>query len=162
MNVKQEETEIGIFRQGNDWQGNGELAELVQRIEAAVAKYRLTFADEKQLQDQLATIFAGAGMVVEREFILSKGERLDFFICGKRSIGEGAAIPSAAGTSARPGFALEVKVGGAVEGHLRQMKRYNEHPQVLGTILIATRKYDLPESLAGKPVAGINVGGNRL
>jgi hypothetical protein len=115
--------------------------QLVEIIRAALAKYRLTFADEKQLQDQLAKIFLAEGLHFNREVSISPKDRLDFLI---------------------QEIAIEVKVGGSEESHLRQMKRYNDHPMVAGTLLISTRKYNLPETLSGKPVAGISIGGNRL
>lgn len=117
--------------------------ELIDRIRAAIAKYRLTFGDEMALQNQLAEIFTAHAITFEREYVLSAQDRPDFFI-----------MP----------FAIEVKLGGSIDKHLRQMKRYNNHPNVQGTILICTKPFAfmLPETLSGKPVAAINVGGKRL
>lgn len=115
--------------------------ELIKQISGALAGYRLTFGDEVTLQNQLSTIFSTAGLVFVREFKLSPGERPDFWL--------------------EP-WAVEVKVGGSLDAHLRQLQRYNKHPLVAGTILIGTKPFRLPESLAGKPVGFINVGGNRL
>jgi hypothetical protein len=129
------------------------MKELVDRIEAAVAKYRLTFGNESELQGQLAEVLSHEGIVFEREFVVSAGERPDFWVQDLLRP-RPPLLPT--------GIAIEVKVGGSAETHLRQMKRYNDHPRISGTILIGTRKYDLPETLSGKPVACISIGGNRL
>lgn len=121
---------------------------LIERIETAMAKYRLTFGDELTLQNQIAEIFQKEGIEFDREVILEKASRLDF------------AIPFAPGDWHV--WAVEVKIAGSVETHLRQMKRYNGHPDVVGTILIGTRPFVLPETLGGKPVGLINIGNKRL
>lgn len=115
----------------------------IRKISEALAKYRLTFSNEGELQGQLAQIFTLNGIEFDREFNLSKADRPDFFL-------------------PQPKVAIEVKVAGSIEKHLRQMKRYNEHDAVAGTILIGTRPYDLPATLSAKPVALINIGGQRL
>ena len=117
------------------------MKELVEKLKTAIGKYRFTFGTELQMQDQLAEVFTTAGIYFEREFKLSAADRPDFFISQ---------------------FAVETKLGGSLNEHLRQMKRYNSHEKVLGTILISTRPFELPETLSDKPVAGINLGGNRL
>ena len=119
------------------------MRQLKEKIEFELAKYRLTFSNEFELQNLLADIFKQANIEYEREFQLTKKDRPDFLI-----------LPD--------GYAVEVKVGGSIDSHLRQMKRYNNHAAVLGTILIGTRPYSMPDTLSGKPVALINVGGNRL
>lgn len=117
--------------------------ELIERIKSAIAKYRLTFGNELDLQNQLVEIFHAHAITFEREFVLSPQDRPDFYI--------------------KP-FAVEVKVGGSIESHLRQLQRYNSHPAVSGTILICTKPFQfmMPETLSKKPVAAINVGGKRL
>lgn len=117
------------------------MKELISKITAQLGKYRLTFGDEFELQQQLSVILSAAGIDFVREFKLSAHDRLDFWV--------------------EP-FVIEVKVGGSVDGHLRQIKRYNSQPMVAGTILIGTKPFDLPATLSGKPVALINVGRNRL
>lgn len=117
------------------------MKDLVSQLRAALAKYRLTFGDEIGLQNQLDSIFKAEGIEVEREFILSPEDRPDFFTAG---------------------YAIEVKVGGSIESHMRQVKRYNNHAAISGSILICTRPYCVPETISGKPFACINVGRNRL
>jgi hypothetical protein len=56
------------------------MKELVARIESAVAKYRLTFGNEAELQGQLSEVLAYEGIVFEREFVVSAGERPDFWV----------------------------------------------------------------------------------
>lgn len=116
---------------------------LVQQIKKALPKYRLTFGSELDLQDQLAELFSIEGIAFKREMKLSERDRPDFMT--------------------QPGaIAIEVKVAGSIESHLRQLKRYNDNDLVNGTILIGTKPFRVPETLSGKPVAAINVGGNRL
>lgn len=119
------------------------MTELLTQLAGEFAKYRMTFGSELELQNQIAEVLTRAGIVHEREYVLSPEDRPDFFV--------------------QP-FALEVKVGGSINSHLRQMQRYNRHPTVLGTILICTKPFGqmMPKTLAGKPIATINVGGNRL
>jgi hypothetical protein len=119
------------------------MKELTQKIAVAIAGYRLTFSNELELQNLLCDIFERAGIAFQREFQLSPEDRPDFYI--------------------KP-FAIEVKVGGSIINHLRQMKRYNSHDCVEGTILIGTKPFAamIPPLLSGKPIACINVGGLRL
>ena len=124
------------------------MKKIIETIESALAKYRLTFGDELTLQNQIEEIFEKEGIEFEREVVLDKASRLDF------------AIPFAPGDWHV--WALEIKIGGSVDSHLRQLKRYNGHPDVVGTILIGTRPFALPETLGGKPVGMINIGGRRL
>ena len=116
--------------------------EVFKKIRAALLKYRLTFSHERQLQEQLAVIFGRERIWFKREWRLSLGDRPDFRLRGE--------------------VAVEVKVGGSIEAHLRQLKRYNDFPAVTGTIFIATKPFSVPATLSGKPVMLINVGGNRL
>lgn len=119
------------------------VTELKKQIELAISQYRMTFGNEEELQVELAEIFTQAGIVFEREFKLSPADRPDFWI--------------------EP-FAIEVKVSGSFDSHLRQVQRYNRHEEVSGTILIGTKPWAnrMPETLAGKPSAYINIGRNRL
>lgn len=121
------------------------MKELVEQIRKALAGCRLTFGDELGLQDELADVFKLSGIDFVRECILTPQDRADFFV-----------------PVTGQGYAIEVKVGGSIHAHLRQVRRYNENPAVMGTILIATRPFAVPPTLSGKPVACINVGGNRL
>lgn len=119
------------------------MKQLFEQLKSAIAKYRLTFGSELELQNQIAEILAREGIAFEREFILSPKDRPDFFIAP---------------------YAIEVKVKDSLQKHLHQMRRYNQHPNVSGTILICTKPIEamMPPTLFGKPCAAICVGGNRL
>jgi len=119
------------------------MTELLSQLKTEFSKYRMTFGSELELQNQIAEILTRAGIAHQREHVLSPEDRPDFLV---------------------QTIALEVKVGGSINSHLRQMQRYNRHATVAGTILICTKPFGqmMPETLAGKPIASINVGGNRL
>lgn len=141
--------------------------DLLAKLTVEFAKYRMTFGNELELQNQIAEILTSAGIEFVREYILCKEDRPDFFIADCRlpivDLGKQDRLKAELQT-AGSGFAIEVKVGGSINAHLRQMQRYNRHPTVQGTILICTKPFGrmMPETLADKPVAAINVGGNRL
>lgn len=103
---------------------------------------RFSRASEKQLQDRLEHVFLRWGMDFEREKSLSKKDRPDFLFSN--------------------GVALECKVDGGLQSHLRQMKRYAGHDAVTGVLLVSMRPYQMPETLNGKPVACLNFAGKCL
>lgn len=120
---------------------NTEFQEIFLKMRTVLGKYRLTFRHESELQEQIADILGREQIGFVREFKLSKLDRLDFLL-GR--------------------VALEVKILGSINEHLRQIKRYNAHPEIDGTILLATRPFPVPDTLSGKPVRCINLAGNRL
>jgi hypothetical protein len=118
---------------------------LTAAIHAALPRYRFSFDSEDRFQLQLEEFLRRENFLFEREVRLTARERADFVIDweGQRVV-------------------AEAKVGGGIDGHLRQMKRYADIPGVHGVILFATRPYDMPETLSGKPVGLVNFGGSRL
>jgi hypothetical protein len=109
---------------------------LCQDIQGACAGVRLSRRSEKVLQDDLEKYFTKFGLKFVRELALSKEDRPDFLFGN--------------------GVALECKVENALEKHLHQCKRYAEHEQVTGIILVAMRPYQMPETLSGKPCFCLN------
>lgn len=101
-----------------------------------IRKYRFTFNNEKELQDQLAECFKEQRWQFTREVRLD-GDPIDFLF----------------GT-----IGVEVKIGGSINGHLYQLKRYANHPKLTAIILIATKPFCVPETLSGKPCHCINLG----
>lgn len=94
-------------------------------------------ATERELQDQIERILAGAGIAYERERALSKRDRPDFLVGGT---------------------ALEVKIGGTGAALLQQVIRYLEHDTVTGVLAISTRtQHRLPAEAMGKPVVLIHL-----
>lgn len=98
--------------------------------------YKVRRGTELQLQDDLEKVFIDCKIPYEREVLLSKKDRPDFMLSG---------------------IAVECKVAGSAESHLRQIKRYMGHDSVRGCILVATRKYDIPNMVEGKPLWLSNV-----
>ncbi len=114
-------------------------------IRSAISEYHLTFREEVELQNHLQVVFTAAHLNFEREFWLSEKDRVDFYInCEPFRI------------------ALEVKVGGGINAHLRQLKRYSLCPEVDAIILVATKPFSVPETLSGIPCYCINIAPLRL
>lgn len=114
---------------------------MIDRLRTLLARYRFSFRDERELQDQFDKVLNDGFIEHERERALTKKDRPDFMI----------------GT-----IAVEVKVFTSAEKHLRQLKRYANHEYVTETLLISTRPFTLPETLSGKPCHGIMVWCNFL
>jgi len=81
------------------------------------------------------------GLSYSREHRLSNSDIPDFFV---------------------DGVAIEVKVRGSLDVHLRQLKRYAEYEAVTGTILIMPKGTGMPDTISGKPAALITLWRNRL
>jgi hypothetical protein len=117
-------------------------AGFVKSLQTRLDSYRMVFSDERTLQNHLESIFNEEKMIFWREHSLGPADIVDFYFQG--------------------GYAVEVKVGGAVHKHLHQLKRYADHNDVIAVVLVATRPFDVPEKLSNKPCFCINVGNARL
>lgn len=115
----------------------------VASVVAATAGKRFSRVSELMLKDGMEKVFREAGLLFRREERLSDADIADFWFHGV-------------------GIAVEVKVKGSLESHLRQMRRYASHATVAGVLLVATRPFQLPETLCGKPVACLNFGSKCL
>ena len=106
-----------------------------------VSRARFCTASEALLQDGLASVFAKAGLRVEREVVLTNTDRIDFFI---------------------DGIGLEVKVDGSLSSVTRQLHRYAQHDRVRELVLVTTlmRHRALPSSLNGKPITVVHLIGS--
>ena len=104
------------------------------RLRQAVGFYRFLFRDEKELQDGLEQVLAGAGFKVEREVTLGPGDVVDFLV--------------------EPGIAVEVKIGGGLSEVTRQLHRYAQHERVRALVLITSKSRlgNLPATMNGKLV----------
>lgn len=116
---------------------NREISELADQVVRTVNRFRYRFNNERELQDQLATAFAG--YVVNREHELRPLGRVDFFFPHLSMLG----------------VALEVKVGGPAAAVARQLIGYAQHGEV-GELILVTSRMRLgnlvPEQLNGKRV----------
>lgn len=101
-----------------------------------VRQYRWSFNNEREMQNQFAEMLKAEKVPYAREFKLSDKDRPDFMV------GEAA---------------LEVKTYCGLEKHLRQLKRYADHPDVKSTVLVSTRPIIMPETLSGKPTGSIMI-----
>ncbi len=123
------------------------LDECVKHLGEALHSYRYTFQHEIDFQDQLAQVLTEKKIEFTREVELTKRDRVDFLL------------------NYDPySIAMEVKVGGGINSHLRQMKRYadagGENSIVDAALLIATKPFQVPEYLSKKPCYCIHI--NRI
>ncbi|HEX3800269.1 MAG TPA: hypothetical protein VH413_16355 [Verrucomicrobiae bacterium] len=102
-----------------------------------ISQYKFSFQTEMQLQEEIAKMLTREGVPFLREFRLSDADRPDFVVS--------LVYPRL--------VALEVKIAGGVNGHLRQLRRYAESERIAGTFLLCPKPYPLPETLSGKPCA---------
>jgi uncharacterized Zn finger protein (UPF0148 family) len=111
--------------------------EVIRRI---ILGYRYQHADESGLQAGVAAVLTAAGRPAHREVRLTARDRIDIL-------------------TGRVG--IEVKVRGATDALLRQLQRYAQHTQIDALIVVTTvaKHRSLPQSVGGKPLAVIHLGG---
>lgn len=115
-------------------------ADLSASLSSALGTQALRVFDERDLQEQLSQAATRAGIEHRREArVGGKLDRPDFLI---------------------DGVAVEVKVGGSYNALLRQIFRYAAHPDVIGILVVTTRRtHDrLPDLILDKPVATLCLG----
>jgi len=111
----------------------------LDRLAHVLQGHRYDHTTEKHLQDGLATVLAGAGIVAEREHHLGPGDIVDFF------------LPNL-------GIGIEVKVGGTCAAATRQIHRYAQHAGIEALLLVSTKwavVRGMPPTIAGKPFGSI-------
>ena len=103
------------------------------QIREVLAGYRFRFASERDLQDGIARVLAGAGLAHRREAPLGEAGTIDFLV---GDVG------------------VEVKIKGALAQVTRQLHRYAEEPAVRELLLVTgSAQLDrLPRALCGKPL----------
>lgn len=103
---------------------------------------RFTYTNEDELQQAIATVLHEEGYHPVREVRLDPRSRIDFMV---DTVG------------------IEVKIHGSKDAHYRQVRRYLEHTEVGGLLLVTARQApDLPSTLNGKPVAVLSLLGAGL
>lgn len=116
-------------------------------IKAAFARVRFQYTNERELQRGIELVLERSfGSALRRELRLSGGKnRLDF----------------AVGVEGVDLTAIEVKTRGTLSELTRQVQRYAADPAVSEVVVIVTRAklLDIPETLAGKPVAVVRADG---
>lgn len=106
-----------------------------------VSRAHFCTASEALLQEGLSSVFAKAGLRVEREVVLAKTDRVDFLV---------------------DGIALEVKVDGSLSAVTRQLHRYAQHDRIRELVLVTTlmRHRVVPTGFNGKPITVVHLIGS--
>jgi hypothetical protein len=117
-----------------------ETTDIASQLREAFGRRRFGCQTELNLQDQLEQVLTELGLTFKRECSLNANDRVDFFV-------------------ERLGVAIEVKISGALNNHLRQMARYAQSPFVKELVLLCLRPYPLRKdyTLWGKPVRCVAV-----
>jgi hypothetical protein len=112
--------------------GLAEIAALLQR-------HAFTFADERELQEGIAAVLAPLGPA--REVRVGARDRIDFLLPG--------------------GIGVEVKIDGSLSALTRQAHRYAQRAEIAALIIVTNRHRlaQLPDTISGKPVRVVTVGG---
>jgi hypothetical protein len=115
------------------------------RIVHLLTSHRLSLSDEKQLQEQIATVLSADGLYFRREHRLAPGDIVDFLILNQ----------------AEPpieGVAIEIKIKGNRRDIFRQVERYCGHAAVHELVLATNVPMALPSPMCGKPVSVAHLG----
>lgn len=119
------------------------ISDQISRLAAILGPARLIFRDEAELQAQIAQLLEAAGVLFQRERVLSAGDRVDFLVL--------------------PGLGVEVKVGGPRTAIIRQLSRYAMHGAIQGLVLVTAslrHATAFPREIGGKPVACVYLMGS--
>lgn len=111
------------------------------RVRQAIEAYRYTFTDEKELQTALADALGRAGLVFQREVVLSPRDRVDFLL--------------------EPGVVVEVKIDGGLSDLTRQLYRYAQLERVQALVVVTSRArlVNVPGTMNGKPALVVELRG---
>lgn len=106
---------------------------------------RYRFANEAELHDAIGALLVEVSIEHTREYVLSKEDRLDFYLPLTRT-------------------AIEVKVDGGLTDLTRQVHRYAQHEAVAGIVVVTSlaRLARLPQKISGKPVRVVHLLGSCL
>lgn len=116
----------------------------LERLRDLLRGWRFRTYSEAALQAGIAQALDTAGVVYEREVILSPRSRPDFLVGG---------------------IAIEVKVDGSALAAIRQALRYAQHERVTAVLIVTTRarhQAEMPDELLGKPVRVVHLVGGLL
>lgn len=146
-------------------------------IAQTILKFRFHFVDERDVQLAIEEILRRSCIRHQREFILTRADRLDFLVDARQAApaqcaacaglcsgktGAGEKCPCACNPRNASGIAIEVKVKGQVAEVLRQLRRYANHERIQGLVLVTTRRLhaaSMPAEMNGKPLAVAMIGG---
>lgn len=94
----------------------------LHRLGRELTSFAYRYATEVDLHERMAHVLQHGGYTFERERILSKENRADFFLPDSR-------------------IAIEVKVAGTLSEALRQVDRYVHLDDVAGVLLASTQRW---------------------
>ena len=113
------------------------MSSTIAEIHNILSQHKFNMSSELPLQEQMAAVFSKAGIVYQKEVILSPHDRIDFMI---GDIG------------------IEVKVKGSPSMIYQQCRRYCHFDQVKELLLVTARAMGLPPETEGKPCYLLNLG----
>lgn len=108
-------------------------------VESVLRTHRFRFQSEAVLQEGIAQVFKTLPHSVIREYILSKKDRLDFFV------GEAVVV--------------EAKIDHSLRALTAQVHRYAQDDRVKAILVVVTKRRlaNLPESFNGKPIRVVDL-----
>lgn len=108
-------------------------------VAQALGRVAYRFSNEAELQEGLAIALSQAGIVHQREVVLTKRDRIDFLLTG--------------------GLGIEVKIDGSISALTRQLFRYAELPQITALVVVVGKNTlgNLPPAINGKPVHVVRI-----
>ncbi len=111
------------------------ISEMLARLRRIMVSTHFDRSTETELQAGLEQALSREGIEFERERVLTKAERVDFFLPAE-------------------GLAIEVKMFGSTAAVTQQLWRYAKCPEVLELMLVTTRSQlrQIASELLGKPV----------
>ncbi len=103
----------------------------IQDLYRALSSQKFVLDNEKHIQSQIEKFLISADIKHNREFVLSKGNIIDFMV---GDIG------------------IEVKLKCSKRHIFRQCTRYMEHDAIKSLLLVSATFMGLPEEINGKPI----------
>ncbi len=109
----------------------------MQHVLDALRGQRIEISTEREVQRQIALVFAKAGIVYQREVKIAGG-RIDFLV---GDVG------------------IEVKIDGSARAMHRQLRGYSGEGRIRALVLVTAKAVGMPPEIAGKPVTVFGLGG---
>ncbi len=108
-------------------------------LAALLRRGRFSLSTEAEAQADIEGFLTGHGISFEREFRLTKEDRLDFLVDG--------------------GIVIEVKMNRTSPAQIAaQVARYARHEKTEAVILVSNRALVLPPTIEGKPAFFVSMG----
>lgn len=110
----------------------------ISDIKTLLQNKRFDLHNEKILQSQIEQILVNSGIPYRREYELSKGSIIDFWIDNR--------------------LGIEIKIKGSPKDIFRQLRRYCSHDKIEAILLVTNKTIRLPQSIENKPSQVLNLG----